>query len=176
MTFVARQRRALSEIEYMLRRTDTCLASKFRMFSRLADDEAMPSAERAIPGSARRRGGMTRIGQLPCRLPALLCVAAVIAAAIVTGLLAGAGSHARCGPARGAPLYSLQVYSLQSSNFIQCNQEVRQHARRTRPGRLRGAEGHDPVPGSVVLNQPRADRTLPPAIVRPTTASEGAAK
>jgi hypothetical protein len=77
MTFVARQRWALSEIECMLRRTDPCLASKFGMFSRLADDEEMPSAERAISGSARQRSGMTRIGQLECRLRVLLlCIAA----------------------------------------------------------------------------------------------------
>jgi hypothetical protein len=73
MTFVARQRRALSEIECMLRRTDPYLASKFGMFSRLADDEAMPPAERVIPGRARRRGGMTPVGQLPCRPRVLLC-------------------------------------------------------------------------------------------------------
>ncbi|HEV2259179.1 MAG TPA: hypothetical protein VGS06_39185, partial [Streptosporangiaceae bacterium] len=65
MTCVARQRRALSEIECMLRRTDPCLASKFGMFSRLAADEEMPSAERVISGRARRRSGMTRVGQLP---------------------------------------------------------------------------------------------------------------
>jgi len=74
MTFVARHWRALPEIECMLRRTDPCLASKFGMFSRLAVDEAMPSAERAIPGSALRRSGMTRIGQLPCRSRVLLCI------------------------------------------------------------------------------------------------------
>ena len=74
MTFVARQRRALSEIEYMLRRTDPYLASKFGMFSRLAVDEEMPSAERVISGSAPRRGGMTRVGQLLCRLRVLLCI------------------------------------------------------------------------------------------------------
>jgi|SRR5438552_4856982 len=74
MTLVARQRRALPEIECMLRRTDPCLASKFGMFSRLADDEAMPSAERAIPGSACQLSGMTRIGQLPCRPRVLLCI------------------------------------------------------------------------------------------------------
>lgn len=73
MTFVARQRRALPEIECMLRRTDPCLASKFGMFSRLADDEEMPSAERVISGSARQRSGMTRIGQLPCRPRVLPC-------------------------------------------------------------------------------------------------------
>ena len=74
MTFAARQRRALPEIEGMLRRTDPCLAPAFGMFSRLADDEAMPSAERVIPGSARRRGGMTRIGQLECRRRVLPCI------------------------------------------------------------------------------------------------------
>ncbi|HEV2257705.1 MAG TPA: hypothetical protein VGS06_31615, partial [Streptosporangiaceae bacterium] len=88
MTCVARQRRALSEIECMLRRTDPCLASKFGMFSRLAIDEEMPSAERVISGRARRRGGMTRAGQLPCHLRVLLCMAAA-AAAIMIGLLAG---------------------------------------------------------------------------------------
>jgi hypothetical protein len=74
MTFVERQRRALSEIECMLRRTDPCLASKFGMFSRLAVDEGMPSAEQVISGRARRRSGMTRVGQLPCRLRGLLCI------------------------------------------------------------------------------------------------------
>jgi hypothetical protein len=72
MTFAARQRRALPEIECLLCRTDPCLASKFAMFSRLAVDEEMPSAERVISGRALRRGGMTRVGQLPCRLHVLL--------------------------------------------------------------------------------------------------------
>jgi len=103
MTFVARQRRALSEIECMLRRTDPCLASKFGMFSRLAVDEEMPSAERVISGRALLRSGMTRIGQLPCRLHMLLCMAAA-AAAIVTALLAAAGGHARCVPVKTAQI------------------------------------------------------------------------
>ncbi|HEV2253776.1 MAG TPA: hypothetical protein VGS06_11330, partial [Streptosporangiaceae bacterium] len=55
-------------------RTDPCLASKFGMFSRLAADEEMPSAERVISGRARRRSGMTRVGQLPYRLRMLLCI------------------------------------------------------------------------------------------------------
>jgi hypothetical protein len=91
MTFVERQRRALSEIECMLRRTDPCLASKFGMFSRLAVDEGMPSAEQVISGRARRRSGMTRVGQLPCRLRELLCMAAAAAAIMAGLLLAGAG-------------------------------------------------------------------------------------
>ena len=72
MTFAACPRRALPEIECMLRRTDPCLASKFGMFSRLAADEEMPSAERVISGSPPRRGGTTRVGQLPCRRRGLL--------------------------------------------------------------------------------------------------------
>jgi len=55
LTFAARQRRALPEIECMLRRTDPCLAPAFGMFSRLAADEEMPSAERVMSGRARRR-------------------------------------------------------------------------------------------------------------------------
>jgi hypothetical protein len=107
MTFAARQRRALPEIECLLCRTDPCLASKFAMFSRLAVDEEMPSAERVISGRALRRGGMTRVGELPCRLHALLCMAAA-AAAIVTALLAGAGGHARCVPVKTAQIYLMQ--------------------------------------------------------------------
>jgi len=72
MTFAACPRRALPEIECMLRRTDPGLASKFGMFSRLAADEEMPSAERVISGSPPRRGGTTRVGQLPCRRRGLL--------------------------------------------------------------------------------------------------------
>ena len=114
MTFVARQRRALSEIECMLRRTDPCLASKFGMFSRLAADEEMPSAERVMSGRARRRSGMTWVRQLPCRLRGLLCMATA-AAAILAGLLAGAGGHAR-----GAPVKAAQIYSLQSRDAATC--------------------------------------------------------
>jgi hypothetical protein len=124
MTFVARQRRALSEIECMLRRTDPCLASKFGMFSRLADDEEMPSAERVISGSARQRSGMTRIGQLECRLRVLLLCIAVAAAAIMAALLFG-GLGVTCAACRGRQRKS-----------ITCNREVRHHARRTRLGRL----------------------------------------
>jgi Protein of unknown function (DUF3040) len=131
MTYVARQQRALSEIECMLRRTDPCLASKFGMFSRLAVDEEMPSAEQVLSGRASRRSRTTRVGQLPYRLGVLLWMAAA-AAAIMVGLLAGAGGHVRCVPVKAA-----QIYSLQSSQSIHCNREVRQHARRTRPGRLR---------------------------------------
>jgi hypothetical protein len=116
MTFVARQRRALSEIECMLRRTDPCLASKFGMFSRLADDEEMPSAERVISGSARQRSGMTRIGQLECRLRVLLlCIAAAAAAIMAALLLAGAGGHVRCVPVQAA-----QIYYMQSGGAAPC--------------------------------------------------------
>jgi hypothetical protein len=115
---------------------------------------------------------------MPRHWRVLLCMAAA-AAAITIGLIVRAGNHVRCVPANASQVYSLGFYSLGSGNSIQCNQKVRQHTRRTRPGRLREAEGHDPdsqYPRRAVLNQPRADRTLPPAIMRPTTASEGAAK
>ena len=115
MTFVARQRRALPEIECMLRRTDPYLASKFGMFSRLADDEAMPSAERVIPGRARRRGGMTRIGQLPCRPRVLLLCIAAAAAIMAALLLAGARGHVRCVPVQAA-----QIYYMQSGGAATC--------------------------------------------------------
>src|SRR5512146_3380340 len=118
MTFAARQRRALWEIECVLRRTDPCLASKFGMFSRLAVDEEMPSAERVISGRARRCSGTTPVGRLPWQLRVLLCMAAA-AAAIMIGLLARAGNHVRCVSANAS-----QVYSLGSSNSIQCNQKV----------------------------------------------------
>jgi hypothetical protein len=72
MRFVARQRRALPEIEGMLRRADPCLAPASGMFSRLAADEAMPPGERAMSARAPRRGGMTGAGQRPCRLRGLL--------------------------------------------------------------------------------------------------------
>ena len=115
MTFVARQRRALSEIECMLRRTDPCLVSKFGMFSRLADDEEMPSAERVISGRARRHSGMTRVGQLPCRLRVLLCMAAAAAATLAGLLTAGGGGHVRC-----VPVKAVQIYSLQSRGAATC--------------------------------------------------------
>jgi hypothetical protein len=115
MTFVARQRRALSEIECMLRRTDPYLTSKFGMFSRLADDEEMPSAERVISGSARQRNGMPRIGQLPCRPRGLLCIAAAAAAIMAALLLAGAGGHVRC-----VPVHAAQIYYMQSGGAATC--------------------------------------------------------
>jgi hypothetical protein len=115
MTFVARQRRALSEIECMLRRTDPYLASKFGMFSRLADDEEMPSAERVMSGSACQRSGMTRIGQLPCRPRVLLLCIAAAAAIMAALLLAGAGGHVRCVPVQAA-----QIYYMQSGGAATC--------------------------------------------------------
>ena len=54
MIIAARQRRVLTTIERMLRRTDPQLASKFVMFSRLTRGEAMPWIEQVT--SSRSRG------------------------------------------------------------------------------------------------------------------------
>jgi hypothetical protein len=68
MTTAARQQRILANIERTLRRTDPRLASKFGMFSQLAQDEQMPPAEQTTSRPAGWRSRMPRIGQLPRRL------------------------------------------------------------------------------------------------------------
>ena len=100
MIIAARRRRVLSRTEYVLRRTDPRLSSKFGMFSRLNSAEEMPWVERVPPGSFRR-AEMNRIGQLTRRLGVVVCVAAA-AAALVTVLLAWGGASARCVPAKAA--------------------------------------------------------------------------
>jgi hypothetical protein len=94
MIIAARQRRVLSAIECMLRRTDPPLAAKFGMFSRLTSGEEMPRIEQVTSSRPRRRGSMARLGQLSYRLRVILCIA-VAAGALATVLLAGGGAPAR---------------------------------------------------------------------------------
>ena len=68
MIIAARQRRVLTTIERMLRRTDPRLASKFGMFSRLTSGEAMPRIEQLTSSRPRRRDSMTQLAQLSYRL------------------------------------------------------------------------------------------------------------
>ena len=108
MIIAARQRRVLTTIECMLRRTDPRLASKFGMFSRLTTGEEMPWIEQVTSSRPRRRGSMTRLGQLSYRLRVVLFVG-VAASALATALLAGGGALAR-----RAPVKAVQDHSLQS--------------------------------------------------------------
>jgi hypothetical protein len=99
------QRRALPEIEWMPRRADRCLAAKSGMSSRLAVDEEMPSAGRAIPGSAPRRGGMTPAGQLACRPRVLprICGRGLAAAGTGKAVSGTARRHLAAGQVRASP-------------------------------------------------------------------------
>jgi hypothetical protein len=107
MIIAARQRRVLTTIERMLRRTDPRLASKFGMFSRLTSGEPMPWIEQVTSSRPRRRGSMARLGQLSYRLRVVL-LAGVAASALATALLAGGGALARRVPVKAAQGYSLQ--------------------------------------------------------------------
>jgi len=106
MTTAARQRRVLSTIERMLRRTDPRLAAKFGMFSRLTSGEQMPRIEQVTSPSPRRRGNI-RIGQLSYRLRVMLCIT-VAAGALTAALLAQGVASARSVLMKPAPGYSLQ--------------------------------------------------------------------
>ena len=106
MTTAARQRRVLSTIECMLRRTDPRLTAKFGMFSRLTSGEEMPRIEQVTPPSPRRRGNI-QIGQLPYRLGVILCVA-VAAGALAAALLAHQVASVRSVLMKPAQGHSLQ--------------------------------------------------------------------
>jgi hypothetical protein len=103
----ARRRRVLAKMEYKLSRTDPLLASKFEMFSRLADREAMPWIEQMTASTPCRTGKMTRIGDLSYLLRVVVCVA-VAAGALAATLLAGGAALARRAPVRAARGYSVQ--------------------------------------------------------------------
>src|SRR5215470_16423685 len=106
MTTAARQRRVLSTIECMLRRTDPRLAAKFSMFSQLTSGEEMPRTEQMTSLSPRRRGNL-RIGQLSYRLRVILCIAAA-AGALAAALLAQGVASARTVLMKPTQGYSLQ--------------------------------------------------------------------
>jgi hypothetical protein len=102
----ARQRRLLVKIESRLSRTDPRLASKFGMFSRLANGEEMPWIEQLMAAAFRRDGEVMRVG----RLSQLLRIAFGLAApaALVTALTAGSRTPAHCAPVKAAQGSALQ--------------------------------------------------------------------
>src|SRR5262249_9475847 len=86
-------------IECMLRRTDPLLASKFGMLSRLTTGEKIEQVTSSRP---RRRGSMTRLGQLSYRVRVVLFVG-VAASALATALPGGRRSPRAPGPGEGRP-------------------------------------------------------------------------
>lgn len=100
----ARQRRLLVKIESRLSRTDPRLASKFGMFSRLANGEEMPWIEQLTAAAFRRE--VMRVGRLSQRLRIAFGLAA--AAALVTALIAGSRTPAHCVPMKAAQGSALQ--------------------------------------------------------------------